>query len=131
MKFSMEDILLINAFEKISRVSAKDCIVKGNIISFLVKGKEVGKAIGKKAMNVKELEKKLKKKIEIIGYYEKPEEVLSKTFDVKINEVKRKSKKLLLNLDLENKKKVFINIRRFKTVKELVERNYGLEMILN
>lgn len=127
----MEDILLINAFEKISRVSAKDCIVKGNIISFLVKGKEVGKAIGKKAMNVKELEKKLKKKIEIIGYYEKPEEVLSKTFDVKINEVKRKSKKLLLNLDLENKKKVFINIRRFKTVKELVERNYGLEMILN
>lgn len=127
----MEDILLMNAFEKISKVSAKDCIVNGDIISFLVNEKEIGKAIGKEAVNVKELKKKLKKRIEIIGYYKKAEDVLSKTFDVKINQVKKKNNKLILGLDLENKKKVFMNGKRFRTVKELVKRNYGLEMILN
>jgi NusA-like KH domain protein len=131
MKFSMDDILLINALEKISRVTVKDCITRNNMIYFFVKGKEIGKAIGKNAVNVKELEKKLKKKIEIIGYYEKPEEVLSKTFNVEIKEIRKKNKKLLLGLDIENKKKVFLNNKRFKIVKELVERNYDLDMILN
>jgi len=131
MKFSMEDILLINAFEKISKVSAKDCIVRNNIISFFVKEREMGKAIGKKAENVKNLEHKLNKKIEIIGYYNNPEDVLSKTFNVKINEVKKKNDKLLLSIDADNKKKIFMNSRRFKIVKELIKRNYELELILN
>jgi NusA-like KH domain protein len=131
MKFSMEDILLINAFEKISNVSAKDCIIQNNIISYFVKEKEIGKAIGKKASNVKLLEKKLNKRIEIIGYYEKPEDVLAKTFNIKINEVKKKNKRLIISVNADDKKKVFINVRRFKTVKELIERNYGLEMSLN
>ena len=131
MKLSMDEILLINALEKISRVSPKDCITKGNVITYLVKEKEIGKAIGKKAVNVKELENKLNKKIEIIGYYKEPQEVLSKTFDVEIEEVVNKDKKLLLKLDAINKKKVFSKSARFKRVKELVKRNYDLEMFLN
>ncbi len=122
---------MINAFEKISKVSAKDCIVRNNIISFFVKEREMGKAIGKKAENVKNLEHKLNKKIEIIGYYNNPEDVLSKTFNVKINEVKKKNDKLLLSIDADNKKKIFMNSRRFKIVKELIKRNYELELILN
>ena len=116
---------------KVSGVNAKDCIVQGDIISYMIRDKEVGKAIGKSAVNVKELEKKLKKKIEIIGFYEKPEDVLCKTFDVKIGEVKKKKNKLILTLDIINKKKVFSKIGRFKRVKDLIKRNYELEMILN
>ena len=84
MKLSMDEILLIKALEQISRVSPKDCITKGDVITYLVKEEEIGKAIGKKAANVKELESKLKKKIEIVGYYKEPEKVLSKTFDVEL-----------------------------------------------
>lgn len=108
MKLSMEDILLINAFEKVSQVTPKDCIVKDNTISYLVKEKDMGKAIGKNAINVKQLEKALNKRIEIIGFYEKPEDVLSKTFQIKINEAKTKNKKLLLNVNAIDRKKFLL-----------------------
>ena len=127
----MEDILLIKALENISKVNVKDCIARGDVITYLVKGQEVGRAIGKKAVNVKELENKLKKKIEIVGFYKEPADVLIKTFDVKIEEKEIKNKQLIVKLDMLNKKKVFSRSSRFKRVKELIKRNYDLEMILN
>ncbi len=131
MKLSIENIMMINALEKISRADVKDCIIEGKRISYMVKEKEMGKAIGKKAVNVKELEKKLKKKVEIIGYYKKPEDVLEKTFKAKPSEVKTKGKKLVISLEPIDKKRILANMKKFKTVKELVKRNYGYEIILN
>ena len=130
MKLAMEDILLINALETVSRVSAKDCIIRGDIISFLVNEKEIGKAIGKKAENMKELEKKLKKRIEIVGFYEEPQNMVKNTFDVEIISTSKKNGKLILGLDNTSKKKVFSNSGRLKRVKELIERNYGLNLII-
>jgi len=131
VKFSMDDILLINAFEKISKVNAKDCITEKNVISFLVEGKLVGKAIGKKAVNVKFLEQKLKKKIEIIGFYKKPEEVIKKTFDVEIEEINKKKGRIIITVDSLNKRKIMNNLSRLKRVRELMKRNYELELTVN
>ncbi len=127
----MDEILLINALETVSKVSAKDCIKNNDVISFLVNEKEVGKAIGKKAINVKELESKLKKRIEIIGFYKKPENIIKNTFEVEIKEVKKTGTKLIINLDQINKKKILNNTGRLKRVRELIERNYGMNLILN
>jgi NusA-like KH domain protein len=131
MKFGMEEILLINAFEKISKVNVKDCILNQGTITYLVNGDDLGKAIGKKASNVKELEKRLKKKIEIIGLFKDPVQTVQKTFDIKIEENKIKNKNLIIKLDALNKKKLFNKSNRLKKVKELMKRNYDLTMIVN
>lgn len=130
MKLTMKEILLMNALTNVSKVSLKDCIIENNIVTFLVNSNEVGKAIGKKATNVKELETKLKKRIEIIGYYEKPEMVIEKTFDATSTSVKEKKEKIIITMDGTNKRKVLGNFSRFKRVKELIKRNYGVEIIL-
>ncbi len=130
MKLSMDDILLINAMSKVSGVDAKDCIEQNGMVSYLVKEKEVGKAIGKKAVNVKKLENSLKKKIEIIGYYEKPEEMVTKTFDVQAEEVNKKKGKIIIRMDSLNKKKLFSNSGRLRRVKEMIKRNHGLDLII-
>ncbi len=130
MKLTMKEILLMNALTQISEVSAKDCIVDDNIVSFLVAGNEVGKAIGKKAMNVKELETKLKKRIEIIGFFQKPEMVLESTFEIKSTSVKEGKEKVVVNVNSTDKKKILGNFARFKRVKEFIKRNYGVELIL-
>jgi transcription antitermination factor NusA-like protein len=127
----MEEILYMNALEKISRVSPKDCITENNVITYFVNGKEMGKAIGKEAKNIKELEGKLKKKIEIIGNYKEPEEIIEKTFDVKIQEKSKKKDKIILKLGAMDKKKVLGKFNRFKKVKEFVKRNHKLEIVLN
>ena len=131
MKFNMDEILLINALENVSNVTAKDCLVENNIVSYFVRGSEVGKAIGKKAVNVKELEKKLNKKIEIIGFEEKPETIIKKTFEIELGEIKKKKNILSIRLDNTNKKKVLSNSGRLRRVKELIKRNYDLEVNLN
>ena len=130
MKLNMDEILLINALARVANVNAKDCLVGDHIVSYLVKGSEVGKAIGKKAINVKELEKKLNKRIEIIGFETKPEEVIKKTFEIELGEVKQKKGRLIIGLDNTNKKKVLSNSSRLRRVKELMKRNYDLEVIL-
>ena len=130
MKLNMDEILLINALARVANVNAKDCLVGDRIVSYLVKGNEVGKAIGKKAINVHELEKKLNKRIEIIGFETKPEDVIKKTFEIELGEVKQKKGRLIIGLDNTNKKKVLSNSSRLRRVKELMKRNYDLEVIL-
>ena len=131
MKISMDEIRLINALENLTGVSAKDCIIEENIISFLVNEKEIGKAIGKNAVNVKELESKLKKRIEIIGFYKKPENIIKNSFEVKLKEVKKKGDKLIISLDPLEKKRLFSNTGRLRRIKILIERNYKNNLILN
>lgn len=131
MKLDMDEILLINALENLTNVSAKDCIKQNEIISFLVDEKQVGKAIGKKAINIKNLEKKTKKKIEIIGFYKKPEEIIKNSFKVEIKETKTKGKNLIISVAPENKRKIMSNIGRLKRIQELINRNYSLNLVLN
>jgi len=130
MKLSMDDILLMNAMSKVSGVDAKDCIEANGMVSFLVKGNEIGRAIGKGAVNVKKLEQSLKKRVEVLGFYEKPEEMVTKTFDVTAEEVNKKKGKLVVKLSAMNKKKVFSNSGRFRRIKELMKRNCELDLIL-
>jgi len=130
LKLTMDDILLMNALEKISGVSAKDCITSENLVSFLVKEGDVGKAIGKGASNVKMLEQRLNKRVEIIGWQEKPEDTASKALELNFSAVKANEGKLVLSMDPLSRRAAMKNSARTKRVKEFIKRNYGLEVIL-
>ena len=131
MKLTMDDILLMNALEKVTGVSAKDCLVEGQLVTFLVPHGLVGKAIGKQAVNVKMLEQRLNKRIEIVGYFEKPEEIFSNSLEVNFTSAKTNNGRIVISLDQAGKAKAFKNNSRIKRLKELITRNFGLELIIN
>ena len=131
MKITMEDIMMRSALEKVTGVTPKDCMVEGQLVSYLVPESMVGKAIGKAAVNVKMLEQKLGKRIEIVAYSEKPEEIFSKALEVTLNNSKINGSRLIVNLDGENKAKAFKNNSRIKRVKELIKRNFNLDLVIN
>jgi transcription termination/antitermination protein NusA len=60
----------MSLFEKITRARLKDCFSDSvtNQLVFVVSPGELGKAVGKKAVNVKKLENLFKKNIKIIEY---------------------------------------------------------------
>jgi NusA-like KH domain protein len=126
----MDEIHLMNALSQIAKVSAKDCIIDGNLITFLVKEEEVGKAIGKKAVNVKALQDKLNKKIEIIGYQKEPEKIVSKALGIEISSARINGDKLIISMDSINKRKAMTSGAKIKKIKKLIERNFGKELIL-
>jgi NusA-like KH domain protein len=124
MKLGSEEIFYINAFNKISGVDAKDVIVHDNNIIFLVKGKDVGKAIGKSASNIKALRTRLKKNVEIFGHCEKFEEFVKKALkEVKVKKVeiteKDGRKKAIVLLKKENELLCLVTWEGLRKLKKL------------
>ncbi len=131
MKISNQEILLINALQDFSGVTARDCIVTEKNIIFLVNEKDVGNAIGKKGDKINRLKQKLKKNIEIFGYSENPENFIKNSLkEIKINETKESNengeKTITLSLDPENKRKL-LGANKIKKIKEILKRDYNIE----
>ena len=68
IKFDSDMIQKLAIFESVTKTSLKDCLEDEEEINFIVNSKDLGKAIGKAASNVKLLERKFKKKIILIGF---------------------------------------------------------------
>ena len=120
----------MNALSQITKVSAKDCIIEGDLITFLIKEEDVGKAIGKKAANVKALQEKLRKRVEIIGWQKEPEKVISKALGIEVLNAKTNGDKLIVSMDSENRRKAMASGAKIKRIKKLIKRNFEKELIL-
>ena len=57
IKFDIQSMKLMTLFESITRSHVKDMIIKEESLIFFVMPGEIGKAIGKKAVNIKTLER--------------------------------------------------------------------------
>ena len=79
VKLTTEHIRTIALFEKVTRVNPKDCIITDSSIYFLVESENMGMAIGKNGINIKELRRITEKHIKIFPYSDDVEEFIRKT----------------------------------------------------
>jgi len=69
IKFSNEHMKLMSIFESITKTKLKDCFFDGKgVIYFVVEEGELGKAIGKQGINVRNLKKIINRKIKIVEF---------------------------------------------------------------
>lgn len=134
MKISNEEILCMNALTSLSGVNPKDCIIDDDAISFVVNEKDVGRAIGKNAETIKNLRQKMKKNVEIFGYFDDVKKFVSNVFyNVKIEKMEVKGpddkKEVLIFVDFENRRKILSNGKRFRRIREIAKRNYKVDGI--
>lgn len=82
IKLSIDDIGFITTFENVTGASVKDCIVDEDKdkITFIVPEGQAGIAIGKGGMNIRKLEDKLKRKIEVLEFSNDPVKFISNIF---------------------------------------------------
>ncbi len=81
----------ISLFESITGASARDCVYDSqlNRLIFLVRPGEVGLAVGRNGIKVKQLRKLLGKNIEVVEYAETPEKLITNSlFPAKIRNVR-------------------------------------------
>lgn len=133
MKLGSSELNYIRAFERISRVQARDCVVGDKNVTYIVMEKDMGQAIGKNGLTIKKAKEKIGKEIELLAYSKDPETFVKKAFyrigfqDTEIEGSERKV--MLLHLDSENRRKMLSNIGKLKKIKEIVKRNYAIEDI--
>ena len=134
MRLTSDEIFYLNELNSASGANARDCVIEGNVITFLVRKKELGKAIGKDAEAVKKLRLKLKLNVELLEYAEDEKEFIKKAlYDVKIKEIKfvERNGKKIANVSLESgeRRKILGQTGRLKRIKALARRNYKVEDI--
>jgi len=67
IKYNEEIIKYISVFESLTASKVRDCVI-GEKVWFIVEENEIGKAIGRKASNIRRLENMLKRPIRVVEY---------------------------------------------------------------
>ena len=124
----------INLLDKTSRVKTRRCFVYNTIIFFAVPKRNVSRAIGPAAINVKKLQAKLGKRIRIIaensGIKDAKRFISDIVEPVKIKSLEIKDGKMIVSADgMQNKAMLFgRNKRRFFELKKIVQDIFGMEL---
>jgi len=147
IKLDRQSLDLISLFNNISGALIKDCIVydtpenSDEVIIFLVKKDDVGKAIGKNGEHVKDLTSKLNKKIDVIPYSDHLERFIKYILNTTKNSIKVNNIEIKENRN--EKRTVIITVRpqdrgkaigkdgtMIKKVKMLVTRHFEVDNVI-
>jgi N utilization substance protein A len=138
---------LISLFNNISGAIIKDCFIfqspenNSEIIVFLVKKEDVGKAIGKAGEHVKDLMTKLQKKIDVIPWSENLEQFIQFILNTTKNSIQVQN--IEVKESRNEKKTVIISVRpqdrgkaigkegsMIRKIKELVLRHFDVDNVI-
>lgn len=147
IKIDREAMELISLFNNISGAIIKDCMMFKNqeynseVIIFLVKEEDVGKAIGKAGEHVKDLKAKLNKKVDVIAFSENLDRFIQNILQTTKNSI------VVQNIEIKEsrnlKKTVIITVRpqdrgkaigkegsMIRKIKELVLRYFDVDNVI-
>lgn len=101
MKLDITLIGYITTFENVTKTNVKGCFFnKNNQLIFIVKEWQGKKAVGKKGINIRKLERILHKKIKIIEFSNNPEEFVKNIiFPLKSPEIKLINNEIIIKTD--------------------------------
>ena len=147
IKLDRKSMELISLFNNISGAIIKDCFIfqspenNSEIIIFLVKKEDVGKAIGKAGEHVKDLMTKLQKKIDVIPWSENLEQFIQFILNTTKNSIKVQN--IEVKESRNEKKTVIISVRpqdrgkaigkegsMIRKIKELVLRHFEVDNVI-
>jgi len=132
IKYTKELLDLMGLFSAVTGARLKDTFEVEEVLYFIVEPGQIGKAIGKAAINVKKLQHKLNKKIKIIEFNPGLTKFVSNfIFPLKVDSVvaddglvtltsqDRQTKGLLIGRNAKNLKTMTNVVKRYFTISEI------------
>jgi N utilization substance protein A len=147
IKIDRESMELISLFNNISGAIIKDCLIFRNqehnteVIIFLVKEEDVGKAIGKAGEHVKDLKSKLNKKIDVIAFSEDLDHFIQNILqttknsivvqDIEIKESRNLKKTVIITVRPQDRgKAIGKEGSMIRKIKEIVIRYFDVDNVI-
>jgi N utilization substance protein A len=129
VKIDTQSIRTIAAFEEITQVHAKDCLITEECVYFLVDPDKVGLVIGKNGYTIKELRRVFGTTVKIMGYYERPDDFIKNTIpNAKIIEMSGER----MTLSVPEEEKVMVigkNGNNINALREIMERHFEVKSL--
>ena len=125
IKLETEAIRTIAAFERVTKVHARDCLMTENCVYFLVDVKKIGLAIGKNGSVIKEMRRILGRPVRIFGYSENPEDMIKSIAPVR--SIKMEDDSMVVTI--QPKDRVLMigkNGETIRAVREFLKRHYNI-----
>ncbi|MCD6434480.1 MAG: hypothetical protein J7L14_02625 [Candidatus Diapherotrites archaeon] len=129
MKLTHEQLLCISEFAKLTGVIPKDCIIGEKILSFLVEKKQLGKAIGRRARNLRKLEEKTKKRVEVIALTQDIKDFIREALKAEPKKLEKNGKRITVTFSPEDRIKIMKKTAKLKRIKLFAERNFGVVLL--
>jgi len=127
----MQFIRYLNLFEKLTRVTTKNCFVYNNTIIFGVHPSLVSRAIGENGRNVRQMSEILGKKIKVIPFPGKNVyEFICRIIEpVRFKSLEMNDKEVIINAGRQSKATLIgRNRQRLEELNQIVKENYGKEV---
>ncbi|RLJ09562.1 MAG: NusA-like transcription termination signal-binding factor [Candidatus Aenigmatarchaeota archaeon] len=124
IKLETQSIRAIAAFEKLTGVHAKDCIVTDDCVYFLVEPKKIGAAVGRNGNNIKEARKVFGRQVKVFGYYDGLEDML-KSLIPSVKSIEINDSSVTVTVPSEHKTSVIgRNGNNIKVIRQILDRHF-------
>jgi len=122
----------MSIFESLTHASLKDCFEQSNRLVFVVNQGEIGKAIGKAGINIRKIERVLKRKIKIVEF--NPDMLIfiqNIFFPLKVKEIKEEEEIVIITPPDSQTRGYLIgkSASNLRSTEEIVKRYFELKEI--
>jgi len=131
IKYDVNIMKYMSLFETLTQTKLKDCIINDKVI-FIVEENQIGKAIGKKGINVKKIENILKKKIKIAEFNSNVLQFIQNfIYPLKVKDIKEENK-IVTIIGPDTKTKGLLigrDAKNLNNLKSIVKRYFDIDDI--
>ena len=129
VKLETQTIRIIAAFEKMTKVHARDCVTVEDTLYFLVEPEKIGFAIGKNGSNIREVSKSLGKTVRLFAYKKEPVEMI-KSMIPTVKSIDIKDETASITVPAGDRVAVIgRNGKNIKAIKDIMKRHFGIKNI--
>jgi len=131
IKYSLDELKFISVAESLTHARIKDCIITDSVL-FIVHENEMGKALGKKAVNIDRLERILNKKVKFAEFRNDVAQfIVNLLYPLRIKNVELQDKIAIIHADDMKTKGLIIgrDRRNVTHLRDVVSRFFAIEEI--
>jgi len=122
----------IDIFGRITKANIKDCFFINDMLTFIVQENEIGKAIGKRGVSVKMVEKALNRKIKIVEFSPNLEVFLRNlVYPIPIKDITKEEGVVVISGNDKSSNSIIIgrNASNLNNIKDIIKRYFDIKDI--
>ena len=137
LRLDTESIRYIALFESLTGARVKDCIVDDDTVVFVIKSGDMGLAIGRGGMNIRNVRNLINKRIKVFEYSEDPKKFIANMLypiaPKEVNIINSRGKRIAIIRLWNSQERAMVigkNGKNINLIKRILQRHHDIDEVL-